>query len=73
MLLSPRSSNYERLEGGHGPSRLSKRKYFTWQRFVIAAVVIIGLVWIVGPRRGELKEKIGWGDKGEFSCLLFEF
>ncbi|KAF9054769.1 nucleoside phosphatase family-domain-containing protein [Panaeolus papilionaceus] len=64
MLLSPRSSNYERLEGGHGPSRLSKRKYFTWQRFVTAAVVIIGLVWIVGPRRGELKEKIGDGGIG---------
>ena len=53
MLLTPRSSNYERLEGGLGPSRMSTRR-FGWKKFAIGAVVLIGLVYIVGPRKHNL-------------------
>ncbi|PPQ85476.1 hypothetical protein CVT24_008322, partial [Panaeolus cyanescens] len=61
MLLSPRSTTYDRLETGHGPPpRHSLRRRVTWQKFVVCAVIVIGLVWIVTPRarvRG-----VGWGD-----------
>lgn len=49
-MISPRSSNYERLEGGMGPSRMSNKYRFGWKRIAIAAGVIIGLVWFFSPR-----------------------
>ncbi|KDR83183.1 hypothetical protein GALMADRAFT_239021 [Galerina marginata CBS 339.88] len=49
-ILSPRSSNYERLEGGHGPSRNGGQKRFAWKKFAIAAAVLIGLIYFFGPR-----------------------
>ncbi|KAH9480837.1 putative guanosine-diphosphatase [Psilocybe cubensis] len=49
-MLSPRSSNYERLEGGHGPSRTGSPKRFAWKKFAIAAAVLIGIVYLFGPR-----------------------
>ncbi|KAF8872176.1 hypothetical protein CPB84DRAFT_1854601 [Gymnopilus junonius] len=52
-LLSPRSSNYERLEGGHGPSRTGPGKRFGWKKFAVAAVVLIGLVYLFGPREAR--------------------
>jgi len=56
-MISPRSSNYERLEGGHGPSRTGSAKRFGWKKFAIAAVVLIGLVYIFGPRASN---KLPW-------------
>ncbi|KAF8882906.1 nucleoside phosphatase family-domain-containing protein [Gymnopilus junonius] len=59
-ILSPRSSNYERLEGGHGPSRTgppTKRLWFGWKKFAVAAVVLIGLVYFFGPRERRLPWK----------------
>ncbi|KAI0072545.1 hypothetical protein K474DRAFT_1604899 [Panus rudis PR-1116 ss-1] len=51
---SPRSSNYERLENGYGPSKMTGFRKFGWKKFVIGAVVIIGFVWVLGPRREDL-------------------
>ncbi|KAF9459197.1 nucleoside phosphatase family-domain-containing protein [Collybia nuda] len=48
-ILSPRSTNYERLEGGMGPSRLGNKR-FAWKKFAIAAGVLITIVWFFGPR-----------------------
>ena len=48
-MISPRSSNYDRLEGGMGPSRISQR--FGWKKFGIVACVLIGLIYLFGPRQ----------------------
>ncbi len=53
-LFSPRSSNYERLEGGMGPSKTSGVRRFGWKKFAIGAVLIIGLVWVFGPRKEDI-------------------
>ncbi|EJD50562.1 hypothetical protein AURDEDRAFT_112180 [Auricularia subglabra TFB-10046 SS5] len=47
----PSGGLYERLEngspdGGSGPKRVA----FAWKKFAIGAAVLIGLVWLVGPR-----------------------
>ncbi|EMD31372.1 hypothetical protein CERSUDRAFT_162998 [Gelatoporia subvermispora B] len=53
-MFSQRTSNqYERLEGGMGPGRVGSRR-FGWKKFAIGAAVIIGLVWVFGPRREDL-------------------
>jgi guanosine-diphosphatase len=49
-MISPRSSNYERLEGGMGPSRVSLVR-FGWKKFGIVACVLIGLIYLFGPRQ----------------------
>jgi guanosine-diphosphatase len=56
--ISPRNSNYERLEGGMGPSRTQNR--FAWKKFGIAAFCIIGLIWFFGPSEPR---DLGWGRK----------
>ncbi|KAH9949806.1 nucleoside phosphatase family-domain-containing protein [Amylocystis lapponica] len=57
-MFSPRSPNYERLEGGMGASRLGGGRFFAWRKFALAAVVLIGLVWAFGPRKVDwLPEK----------------
>lgn len=53
-MFSPRSSNYERLEGGMGPSRMNGMRRFGWKKFAIGAVVVIGLVWVFGPRKEDI-------------------
>ncbi|RDX40112.1 hypothetical protein OH76DRAFT_1562234 [Lentinus brumalis] len=53
-MLSPRSSNYKRLEGGTGPSREPAGRSFAWKKSAIRVVVFIGLVYFFGPRRGVL-------------------
>ncbi|OCH91644.1 hypothetical protein OBBRIDRAFT_774912 [Obba rivulosa] len=52
-MFPQRSNNYERLEGGMGPNRMGARR-FGWKKFAIGAVVIIGLVWVFGPRKEDL-------------------
>ncbi|KAA1469609.1 hypothetical protein DENSPDRAFT_773329 [Dentipellis sp. KUC8613] len=47
-MISPRSSNYERLEGGMGPSRMGMRN-FQWKKLAIGVIVIVGLVWVFTP------------------------
>ena len=53
-MFSPRSSNYERLENGMGPSRIGGGRRFGWKKFAIAAVVVVGLVWAFGPRKEDI-------------------
>ena len=53
-MFSPRSSNYERLEGGMGPSRMNGLRRFGWKKFAVGAVVIVGLVWVFGPRKEDI-------------------
>ncbi|RDB14812.1 putative guanosine-diphosphatase [Hypsizygus marmoreus] len=60
MAISPRSANYERLEGGMGPSRLPAVKRFAWKKFAIGAALIIGIVWFFGPRESRT---FTWGSK----------
>ena len=70
-MISPRSSNYERLEGGHGPSRTGGAKRFGWKKFAIAAVVLIGLVYFFGPRASrKLPWKSSVKQPGEFFFRL---
>jgi guanosine-diphosphatase len=47
-MLSPRSSNYERLEGGLGPSRLGIRN-IVWRRIVFYLALAVGVVWLLRP------------------------
>lgn len=55
--ISPRSSNYERLEGGMGPSRNGAVR-FAWKKFAIGAMCIIAVVYFFGPREPR---DLGWG------------
>ena len=57
-MFSPRSSNYERLEGGMGPSRSAPGRRFAWKKFALGAAVIIGLVYFFGPRREDLDDYV---------------
>jgi len=50
MFSGRNSGSYERLEGGHGPGRPSVGRTFAWKRFAIAAVALITLVYLFGPR-----------------------
>ncbi|EAU86353.2 guanosine-diphosphatase [Coprinopsis cinerea okayama7 len=57
-IVSPRSGNYDRLEGGMGPSRLGPPqrgwRRFGWKKFAIGAALLIGFVWLWGPRERNL-------------------
>ena len=57
-MFSPRSSNYERLEGGMGPSRGAQPRRFAWKKFALGAVVIVALVYFFGPRREDLDDYV---------------
>lgn len=54
-MISPRRSNYERLEGGLGPSRLGMRN-FTWKKIALCLTITIGVLWLLRPS----KEKGLW-------------
>lgn len=45
-MIFPRSSHYERLEGGLGPSRLGVRN-IAWRRIVLGLTLIVGFFWLV--------------------------
>ncbi|KAJ3539395.1 hypothetical protein NMY22_g4762 [Coprinellus aureogranulatus] len=57
-IISPRSSNYERLEGGMGPSRMPAQakgwRRFGWKKFAVGAAALIFVVWLWGPRESRL-------------------
>jgi hypothetical protein len=43
-----RSNNFDRLESGLGPGRTSRK--LGWKKLAIGAAVLIGFVWLLGPR-----------------------
>ena len=52
---SPTSSNYERLEGGHGVKSVgAAMRLAGWKKFALAGVVIVGLVYIFGHRKESI-------------------
>ncbi|KAI8978738.1 nucleoside phosphatase family-domain-containing protein [Trametes punicea] len=57
-MFSPRSSNYERLEGGMGPSKTGPGRRFAWRKFAIGAVALVALVYFFGPRKEDLDDYI---------------
>ena len=59
-MISPRSSNYDRLEGGMGPSRVGGVKRFAWKKFAVGAALLVGVVWLFGPRA----HTFSWRGKG---------
>jgi hypothetical protein len=61
-MTSSRSSNYERLEGGLGPSRLGMRN-ISWRRIVLCLAIVVAVLWLLRP-----SEKRLWDVKtpGEF-------
>ena len=61
-MISPRSSNYDRLEGGMGPSKTGSAKRFAWKKFAIVAAVLIGVVYLFGPRAST---KLPWKPLGK--------
>jgi len=70
-IISPRSGNYDRLEGGMGPSRTGVPPHqrgwrrFAWKKFAIVAGVLITVVWLWGPReRGVSWETVKEYGKG---------
>jgi guanosine-diphosphatase len=50
LMISPRSSHYERLEGGLGPCRLGVRNV-SWKRILLCLTLSVGLVWLLRPSR----------------------
>lgn len=69
-MVSPRSGNYDRLEGGMGPSRTGAPqrgwRKFGWKKFAIGAAVLIGIVWLFGPR-----EKVDWQQAKDYAKGMF--
>ncbi|KAF8157837.1 nucleoside phosphatase family-domain-containing protein [Crassisporium funariophilum] len=61
-MISPRSSNYERLEGGMGPTRNGGPRRFAWKKFAMVAIVLIGMVYLFGPRETR---SLPWTSKGK--------
>ncbi|KAI9508751.1 nucleoside phosphatase family-domain-containing protein [Russula earlei] len=47
-MISPQSSNYERLEGGLGPSRLGMRN-IAWRRIILCLAVSVVVVLLLRP------------------------
>ncbi|PPQ68786.1 hypothetical protein CVT25_008864 [Psilocybe cyanescens] len=69
-MISPRSSNYERLEGGHGPTRTGSPKRFAWKKFAIAAAVLIGMVYLFGPRESR---SLPWKSKAKLPDSTYTY
>jgi len=52
FAMSTRNTTYERLEGGMGPGKPSRK--LTWKKIAIGCGVLMGLVWFFGPRGDAL-------------------
>ncbi len=61
-MISPRSSNYERLEGGLGPSRIVPAKRLGWKKFILAAIAFIALLYLFGPKNST---SLNWKTKDQ--------
>jgi len=85
-VISPRSGNYDRLEGGMGPSRTGPPqkgwRRFGWKKFAIGASLLIFVVWLWGPRESRidwqavqsgLKNKLGGNSGTQSSLKIFLF
>ena len=55
-MISPRSSNYERLEGGLGPSRVWMRN-IAWKRIVLCLAITVGVLWFLRPSKESIWPK----------------
>ncbi len=73
--ILPRVGNggYKRVDGGTGQK--DGRVRFGWRKFAVAAVVVIGLVWVFGPRerRESVLESVGVSPVCECSTSLLVF
>src|SRR6266849_4784978 len=49
-MISPRNSNFERLEGGLGPSRLGMRN-IAWRKIVLCLTITVGVLWFLRPSK----------------------
>jgi hypothetical protein len=49
-MISPRSSSYERLEGGLGASRLGMRN-IAWRKIVLCLTITVGVLWFLRPSK----------------------
>lgn len=49
-MISPRAGNYERLEGGLGPSRMGMRN-ITWRKVAFCITITVGVLWLLRPSR----------------------
>ncbi|KAL1680353.1 nucleoside phosphatase family-domain-containing protein [Schizophyllum commune] len=47
---SSHGAQYDRLEGGMGPSRGARRGGAAWKKYAIGAAAVIGLIVLFGPR-----------------------
>ena len=70
MFSGRNSGNYERLEGGHGPGRPLVGRNVVWKKFAIAAVALITLVYLFGPRETP---KVFGGAKTPCTCCILHF
>jgi guanosine-diphosphatase len=68
MAISPRSSKYDRLDGGMGPSRMNNKR-IEWKKFALAGAAIIGLVWFFSPR--ESVKTFSWPSDKEESEIVY--
>ena len=70
MFSGRNSGSYERLEGGHGPGRSTTGRNFAWKKFAVAAVALITLIYLFGPR--ETPRVLG-GDKTQCASSVPPF
>ena len=50
-MISPRSNNFERLEGGGlGPSRLGMRN-IAWRKILLCLTITLGVLWFLRPSK----------------------
>ena len=49
-MISPRTGNFESLEGGLGQSRLGMRN-IAWKKIVFCITITVGVLWILRPSR----------------------
>jgi hypothetical protein len=65
-MISPRTSTFDRLEGGLGTSRLGMRNV-VWKRIALYLALTVGVLWLLRPAKKRV-----WNIKapGEPSALV---
>jgi hypothetical protein len=61
---SASGSSFEQLDYRDGKPGIMKK--FTWKKYALGAAVLIGLVWVFGPR--EHRENM-WGGGGAYQRM----